>query len=55
MGWDDDAGYDYGDPKHPSYAERMCEAGDLARKRAKENPPEFAEPADDEPQVPDAA
>jgi len=36
--WDDEAGYDYSDPKHPTYAERMYDYADQKRKEAKENP-----------------
>lgn len=34
--WDDEAGYDRGDPKHPDYAEAMRGRADDDRKRARE-------------------
>jgi hypothetical protein len=34
--WDDEAGYDRTDPKHPSWRDNWATAADLARKRAKE-------------------
>lgn len=36
--WDDGAGYDIRDPKHPDYADRMWLAADDARKADRENP-----------------
>ena len=36
--WDDEAGYDRDDPKHPSFAERWLDHIDLERKRLRENP-----------------
>lgn len=33
--WDDDCGYDKSDPKHPTYAERMADAADYAKKLAR--------------------
>lgn len=33
---DEDCGYALDDPKHPTYRERMADAGDLARKRERE-------------------
>lgn len=37
--WDDEAGYDRSDPKHPSFRDNWTYRTDLARKAAKENPP----------------
>jgi hypothetical protein len=34
--WDDDAGYDRNDPKHPDYAERMADQADRARAEKKD-------------------
>lgn len=45
-GFDFDTGYDYSDPKHPDFRERMADWADDARKAAKENPP--PEPVEDE-------
>jgi len=36
--WDDEAGYDTDDPKHPEYAERKADQADYERKRRKEEP-----------------
>lgn len=36
--WDDGAGYDIRDPKHPGYGDRMWSAADDARKADRENP-----------------
>ncbi len=36
--WDDEAGYDRTDPKHPSWRDGMATAADMRRKAAKENP-----------------
>lgn len=38
MPWDDDAGYDTSDPKHPDWGDRMLERADIERKREKEQP-----------------
>ena len=35
--WDDEAGYDYDDPKHPTYADRMFDLADMLRKAEREN------------------
>jgi hypothetical protein len=35
--WDDEAGYDFDDPKHPTFADRAYEAADHARKAARES------------------
>ena len=37
--FDDEAGYDYTDPKHPTYGERMLGWADDARKREREDAP----------------
>lgn len=34
--WDDDAGYDRDDPKHPDWADAMADRADMQRKREKE-------------------
>lgn len=41
--WDDDAGYDIRDPKHPDYADRAFHAADHFRKADRENPEPKAE------------
>ena len=33
--WDDEAGYELNDPKHPSYYERMAETADFNKKLAR--------------------
>lgn len=33
--WDDGAGYDLSDPKHPTWAERMADAADFNRDLAR--------------------
>ena len=35
--WDDEAGYDRRDPKHPSWAERTAYGSDLRRKEERES------------------
>lgn len=35
--WDDEAGYDLDDPKHPTYLDRYADVIDLRRKREKED------------------
>ena len=34
--WDDEAGYDLRDPKHPTWADRMADMADIHRKLEKE-------------------
>lgn len=34
--WDDEAGYDRDDPKHPDWADAIADRADLLRKREKE-------------------
>lgn len=34
--WDDEAGYDRDDPKHPDWADAMADRADMQRKRLKE-------------------
>jgi len=34
--WDDEAGYDYDDPKHPTWSDRMLDMADSLRKISKE-------------------
>ncbi len=36
--WDDEAGYDRTDPKHPSWRDGMATAADMRRKAARDNP-----------------
>ena len=38
--WDDEAGYDRDDPKHPSFAEQWLDYVDEQRKREKKDGPE---------------
>jgi len=42
--WDDEAGYDRRDPKHPGWAESMAYASDLRRKEERESQPEDTPP-----------
>lgn len=45
--WDDEAGYDYDDPKHPTFHERYADWGDTLRKRDKESDPPCSDPRPD--------
>lgn len=44
MMWDDEAGYDRDDPKHPGWAGAMLDRADDLRKQRKENPERFDGP-----------
>lgn len=35
--WDDEAGYDRDDPKHPDFADVLADRADMERKRMKED------------------
>ena len=41
--WDDEAGYDLDDPKHPQWLERQYEKADFERDQARENPTDLDE------------
>lgn len=49
--WDDEAGYDLDDPKHPTFADRYADWADQERKRRKEDALFADEPPQDRMQV----
>jgi len=46
--WDDEAGYDYDDPKHPDYEDALLGWVDQVRKAERENVPSGLQPPDDD-------
>lgn len=46
--WDDDAGYDRSDPKHPDFASMWLDYADTARKAERENADTAEQPSEGE-------